>query len=195
MRGQWGVGLWAAVLLCVGTVEARELAGKDIPESISVGETTLKLNGSAVQRKLIFNIYAIALYLEQPTRSPQQAIGSDQTKRIYLRMLRDASKNQVADALRNGVKSNNANMAPVEERLKRLLGALPDVKFGDEIAITYVPGKGTVLDSSRKDKDEMVIEGKDFADAFFRIWLGPSQGISRIRRNLLAGGPAQNPRG
>jgi hypothetical protein len=110
-------------------------------------------------------------------------------------MLRDASKGQVADALRNGVKSNNNDISPVEERLKKLLGALPDVKFGDEIAITYVPGKGTVLDSSRQDKQEMVIEGKDFADAFFRIWLGPSAGISRIRRNLLAGGPVVNSRG
>jgi len=184
----WGVAVWVGLLLWAGNAESRELAGKQIPESVAVGEANLKLNGAAVQRKFIFNIYAIALYLEEPTRSAQQAIQSDQTKQIHLRMLRNASKDQVADALRSGVKSNNGDIGAIEDRLKKLLGALPDVRNGDEIAITYVPGKGTVLESSRKDKDELVIEGKDFADAFFRIWLGPSQGISRIRRNLLAGG-------
>jgi hypothetical protein len=179
---RWVIALGLGLAL---SAEAREVAGKELPEAVDVGDATLRLNGAAVQRKFFWNIYSVALYLESPTRSPQQAVATDQVKRIHLRMLRDASRAQVADALRNGVRSNSPNLGDIEERLQRLLSALPDVKLGDEITVTYVPGKGTTLHSDRKG--DLVVEGKDFADAFFRIWLGDSSGIARVRRGLMKG--------
>jgi hypothetical protein len=174
--------LVAGVLTASGA-QARELAGKSIPEEISADGKSLRLNGAAVQRKFIFNVYAVALYLERPARTAEEVISSEQTKQIHLRMLRSASREQVADALRNGVAANTKDINPLRERLERLFSELPDVKGGDEIFITYVPGKGTTLRSKRKSG--LVIEGKDFADALLGIWLGDSPGIARIRRGLL----------
>jgi hypothetical protein len=175
---------WALALTLMATVsQARVLAGQEIPDQLALEGKNLKLNGAAVQKKFIFQIYAVALYLENPTRNARQAIESDQVKRIHMKMLRNAKKEQVADALRSGVQSNTKDLNPLRERLDKLLAELPDVKAGDEIFITYVPGKGTELTSPQKKG--LLIPGKDFADALLGIWLGQSNGIARIRRGLM----------
>jgi hypothetical protein len=62
---------------------------------------------------------------------------------------------------------------------------IPNVEKGDEIVLTYVPGKGTVV--SAKNAEKGVIEGKDFADALFSVWLGPEPVQADLKTALLGG--------
>jgi len=64
--------------------------------------------------------------------------------------------------------------------------ALPesDQGEGDGIVITYVPGRGTIV--TAKGAEKGIIEGKDFADALFSVWLG---------RNPVQGGPEEGASG
>ena len=56
---------------------------------------------------------------------------------------------------------------------------------GDDIVLTYVPGRGTVV--SVKGAEKGVIEGKDFADALFSVWLGPNPVQEDLKLALLGG--------
>jgi hypothetical protein len=61
--------------------------------------------------------------------------------------------------------------------------AIPDLKKGDELTITYLPGKGTRVQS--KGGQELSVEGKDFADALFSVWLGKSPVDGDLKDGML----------
>ena len=62
---------------------------------------------------------------------------------------------------------------------------IPSVQDGDQIALTYVPKKGTVV--TAKGAEKGVIEGKDFAIALFAVWLGRSPVQADLKTALLGG--------
>lgn len=156
---------------------AKELAGVNVPEAITVDGKELKLNGAGLRKKFIFDVYVAALYAEKTSQNAQEVISSDQTKRVVMMMLRDLDKKSIVDAVRDGFKNNAGDKMPaLQERLDKFVGVIENVKKGDELAITYLPGKGTTVKT--KSGKEANVEGKDFADALFAVWLGrdPVQG-------------------
>jgi hypothetical protein len=74
-------------------------------------------------------------------------------------------------------------MGALTDRLQKLTGMFPAVVEGDQIVLTYVPGKGTSV--SAKGQDKGVIEGKDFADALFSVWLGGNPVQEDLKKALL----------
>ena len=60
---------------------------------------------------------------------------------------------------------------------------MPSVVTGDLIVLTYVPGKGTILTARGQQKG--VVEGKDFADALFSVWLGGDPVQGDLKKALL----------
>jgi hypothetical protein len=57
------------------------------------------------------------------------------------------------------------------------------VKDGSITTYTYVPGTGTVVNVG--GKDVATIEGKDFAEVLFSLWLGPKPPSEDLRKGLL----------
>ena len=76
-------------------------------------------------------------------------------------------------------------MPRLQERLKKLGAMIPDVKEGDEIAFTWVPEKGVQV--AVRGTDRGAIEGRDFADALFSVWLGPNPVDEDLKKALLGG--------
>ena len=66
---------------------------------------------------------------------------------------------------------------------KDLNALFPNVSEGDEIVMSYVPGKGTVV--TAKGAEKGTIEGKDSADALFAVWLGPNPVQEDLKKALL----------
>jgi hypothetical protein len=64
-----------------------------------------------------------------------------------------------------------------------MLGLIPDVKEGQTLTFTYLPGKGTTLQVGNKELGSL--EGKGFADAVFSIWLGPKPPSEDLKQGLL----------
>ena len=76
-------------------------------------------------------------------------------------------------------------MSVLKPRLEKFKSMIPDVEKGDQILLTYVPGKGTMV--SAKAAEKGVIEGKDFADALFSVWLGANPVQVDLKTALLGG--------
>ncbi len=178
-----------AALFCLATALpafAREVAGVTLPDSTTVEGKTLKLNGMGLRKKVVFKVYVGGLYLENPSKDAATVISSDQIKRMQLSVLRSLSTKQVTEAIEEGFEKNSkAQMGALKARLDRLGTMIPDVEKGDQILLTYVPGKGTVV--SAKNAEKGVIEGKDFADALFAVWLGPNPVQEDLKKGLLGG--------
>lgn len=119
--------------LGVGAAGERTVSGVSLPEVITVAGKELRLNGMGLRKvKIFFSVYVIALYLEEPTQDAQKAITTDEVKRMVIVMLRDASRAQFVQSMKEGILRNSGpEMPALRERLDKLEQALPALKKGD----------------------------------------------------------------
>lgn len=161
---------------------ARKLEGVELPPTATVEGKELKLNGAGVRSKFWVNVYVAGLYLQTPSKDATTIISSDQLKRVQLQMLRDLTRQQVADAVKEGFEKNSkADLPRLQERLDRFVANLRDYKKGEQMVITYIPGKGILLGGGG---EKSAIEGKDFADALFAVWLGRFPVDDNLKKGL-----------
>ncbi len=174
----------ALSLLLAAPAFAKEVAGVKYPETATVEGKELKLNGAGVRTKMVFKVYTAGLYVENPSTDGAKLISADEIKRVRMYMLRDLDKKTIGDAMAEGFKKNaGSKMAELQPRLDTFTAALPDVKKGDEITLTYVPGQGTRVQS--KSGKEITVEGKDFADALFSVFVGAKPVDGDLKDGML----------
>lgn len=178
-----------ALSLCLVAAPAaigKEVAGVTLPDTVSVEGKSLKLNGAGLRTKMVFKVYVAGLYLETPSKDGGTVVSSDQVKRMQLSILRGLDRSKITEAISEGFEKNSkAQLPALKARLDRLNAMIPDVEKGDQIVLTWVPGKGTVV--SARNVEKGVIEGKDFADALFAVWLGANPVQPDLKKSLLGG--------
>jgi hypothetical protein len=163
---------------------ARELVGVTMPETISVGEKTLKLNGLGLRKKAFFKVYVGGLYLEAPSQNPAAILASDQAKAVRMTFLRDVSKSQLKDAFVDGFEANAKEKAAAQKAaIEKLYSLIPDMKETQTLSFFYLPGKGTTI--SLGDNALGLIEGREFAEALFALWLGPKPPSEDLKKGML----------
>ena len=101
-----------------------------------------------------------------------------------MQFLRGLGKGTLVSAFREGFEKNAREQAAAhKDAVDRFLGMVTDVKQGDVVSYTYVPGKGTIVASGSREVG--VIAGKGFADALFLIWLGPKPPSDDLKKGML----------
>jgi Chalcone isomerase-like len=124
---------------------AGELEGATLPDTLKAGEKTLKLNGLGLRKKAMFKVYVGGLYLESPSKDAGTILATDQAKAIRMHFLRDLTKAQLVEALQAGFEVNAKDKIGQKDAFDKMLTLIPDVKEGDTLTFTYLPGKGTTL--------------------------------------------------
>jgi len=162
----------------------KEREGVTAPPVLDVAGKPLHLMGMGLRKKLWFKVYLASFYLEHPTEDGAQAISSDQIKQVRMHMLRDLERDKIVEAVQEGFQKNSGpDMPRLRARLDSFLKAIPDLKGGQQILITYLPGTGTVLKAGQGE--EITIPGKDFADALFSVWLGKQPVDDDLKGEML----------
>lgn len=178
--------LAVAVLIALAHIlpaQAADVAGTAFPDTVTVDGKTLAFNGGGLRTKFWVKVYAAALWVEQKSSDPAQLASSDQAKRVELVMRRAVDKATLNAAILEGFQNNSApRMAALKDRIDRFMAMIPDTKEGDRITLTYVPGKGTSVAGT--NVKEQVIEGKDFAEALFLVWLGEKPADAALKTGL-----------
>lgn len=173
-------------LALAGAAPAAELAGVKMPDTDTVEGKTLKLNGLGLRKKAFFKVYVAGLYLETPSKDPAAVLASNEAKSMRLHILRGLKGKQVSDAIAEGFERNSRSELPkLKSRLDKLAAMIPDVEEGDQIVLTWVPDKGTKV--TVRGTDRGMVEGRDFADALFAVWLGPEPVQEDLKKALLGG--------
>lgn len=185
MRIRVAVGILLCAA-CAAFAAAGEVAGVKMSDTMTVGGKALKLNGMGLRKKIIFKVYVAGLYLETPSKNAAAIVSSDQVKSMRLSILRSLEAAKITEAISEGFEKNSSGQMPaLKARLGRFNAMFPSVRTGDEILMTYIPGKGTVVTARGVEKG--VIEGKDFADALFSVWLGADPVQEDLKKALLGG--------
>ncbi|MFC1573613.1 chalcone isomerase family protein [Candidatus Latescibacterota bacterium] len=165
---------------------ARKLKKVNFPETISVDGSACKLIGVGIRKKLIINVYLGALYLEKPSKNPSQVIKSEQVKRIVMHFLyREVGADQLVEAWNEGFAKNSpGSVATLKNKIATFNSFFTaPIKSGERIIIDYRPGKGTEV--KIKGKTAGVIQDKDFMEALFAIWFGPSPPSKGLKKGML----------
>jgi hypothetical protein len=178
------LGAAALWLAAVTAAPAGEVAGVKMENTTTVEGKTLQLNGMGLRKKAIFKVYVAGLYLEIRSKEASNIVSSEQIKSIRLHMLRNLSGSELADAISDAFWMNvKSTRSALEARLQKLTMMFPSVVTGDVITLSYVPMKGTMV--TAKGQQKGVIEGKDFADALFAVWLGDNPVQVDLKKALL----------
>jgi len=181
------VFFFVLILATSAPAGAADVAGVRLPDTMDVGGRPLSLNGAAVLKKMVFKVYVVALYLPAPARDAEAAVTPDEPKGFVMHFLRPVTKKQLVDALVRGFASNGGEHAKrAEADIARLLQVVKDMEAGDRLTFTYEPGKGATV--SMTDGTTASFAGKDFADAFLLLYVGPSPPREELKRKLLGQG-------
>ena len=187
LRAMKNLTLAAALLVAVSAAAfAAEVSGVKVPDTETVDGKNLKLNGAGLRKKAIFKVYVAGLYVENPIHDATALLSSNQIKSMRLHMMRNLKGRQISDAIIEGFERNSkAQQDKLKSRLDQLTAMFPDVAEGDDVVMTWIPDKGTKV--TIRGTDRGTIEGRDFADALFAVWLGPDPVQDDLKKALVGG--------
>jgi hypothetical protein len=175
----------APVAVPLAADTSRTMNGVTMAETIEVGGRQLALNGMALRKKFVVKVYVAALYVSTRSSDADQILGEDAPRRMVMHFLRGVEKKKICEAWQDGLTKNTPEAsAELKQQFEELCGMMADVKDDDELTFTYIPEQGTEV--SVAGTVTGTIQGKDFADAILRCWIGPKPGPGEgFRKNLL----------
>lgn len=184
-----------AILLVVMALSATAVAGKKagvtMPDRVTVAGAPLVLNGMGLREAtfLKVDVYVAGLYVQHPTSNPAQLVGSDETKQLVLRFVRDVGHDDIVKAWHEGFQRNaTVPLARLQPYIAQLDAWMPSFSDGDTLTFTYVPRAGVTVAVNGVRRG--VIADADFARSLFSIWLGPRPPSGDLKRGLLGSHPS-----
>lgn len=172
-------------LLPAAAFAGAEVAGVKFDSEASLDGKKLSLNGAGLRVKVIFKVYAAALYAEKTSREPARFFELPGLVKVDLRFLRNVSGEDVAKAISDGfAKNSSGEMEKLSARLADFTALIPDVKKGGELSFNFRPGRGVEVLSGAKTLGE--IKGDDFSSALLKVWLGADPADEKLKKGLLS---------
>ncbi len=173
------------VLVITPEVWPKTLADVTMVDQIVVADTTLHLNGMGLRRKLGIKVYVAGLYLEQKTHDADEALSASGPKRFVMHYLTDrATEERMEAAWIKGFRTNSPDSYEIlEDRVMIYIDFFDDLKAGDVVECTMIPGAGTTVTLNGEELG--VIDGDDFQTALLRIGLGEKPPTNSLKRGLL----------
>ena len=166
---------------------AGTLAGVTLPDKAEVGGQTLALNGLGLRTKFFIKVYVGGLYLPQKEKAAAKVMSQDVPRRMVMHFLYSVSKEQMCDAWKEGLEQNTPKApADVKKSFTQLCAWMEPIPKGNELVLTYVPGKGTEVQVNGKAKG--TVEGKATSDAILGTWIGPDPGPGADFKKAVLGG-------
>ncbi len=180
------LALMLVFLMTASGAAAREIGGKNLPETMQAGGKVLYLNGAGIRTTYLVSIYAAGLYLTHPMQDPQRIMDADEPMAVRMHMMTGLmTPGMMADALRESLEAvAGEGFEAIRERTEAFIRA-QDVKVGDDdiCDYVYVPGEGlsVIINGERK----AVLQGLDFKKAVFGMWLSDKPCDKDLKQDFL----------
>ena len=163
-----------------------EIGGVQIPDSLTLNNTKLQLNGAGLRKKVVIKVYAGGLYLLEKETDPATIIAADEPMMIRMHFIHSKVSNEsLVSAWNEGfANATNGNIAAIEKEIEQFNGYFQDdAKKGDIYDVIYLPGQGISLEIQGKRMGP--IAGLAFKKAVFGIWLGEKPADAKLKKGML----------
>jgi len=177
-------------------LNARKLAILAIlPLLVLVGlkAQALEPNGTAIYSELGNQLYLGTLYLDTPSKSANEILGSSQRKRMELRFANAMSKRRWSQTWTQSIAINSSqeNMISAAADLSETLSSFQsNLESGDTVIFDYDPLSGTSVSANG------VTLVKDKSAALFNLllsaWIGPVPPTSQFKNAILGTADSKN---
>ena len=179
------------MLVAIGSTAfaQKKVGGIALPATQQFDNQTLVLNGAGVREKLWIDLYAAGLYLNEKTTNAARVLNSDKPVALRLHIVSKLiTSDKMVDAVTEGFeKSTGGKTAPIQDKIDTMLGFFKeDIKKNDVFDLVYLPSKNATA-AYKNGKLAGMVEGKDFKNALFGIWLSNRPADDDLRDDLLAG--------
>lgn len=177
--------LFALALGVAAPAVAAEKGGVKLPDSYTLDGKSLVLNGLGLREATIFavDVYVAGLYLPSKTKDAAQILKGDVPKHLTMKFVREVGRDKQVEAWREGFQKNAKDYGAIKAKVEELLGWMADIKDGESMSVSYVPGTGTSV--TVKGEKKGTIAGEDFQYALFRIYIGPNPPNEGLKNGLL----------
>jgi len=178
-----------AVLLAAAGAGAATVKGVSFPDAVTIAGRECRLNGVGLRTKFFVKVYLGALYLATPTGDAAAAVDAEEPKRIVMHFVHSrVGAEKIREAWEEGFRANAAAEMPgLAERLARFSAWFEaDLLEGDEVVLTYEPGRGTGV--RIRGEERGTIEGEDFMHALWSVFLGAKPADAGMKRGMLGAG-------
>jgi len=163
-----------------------KIAGIELTDSYRIGQQSLLLNGAGIRSKLFIKIYVGALYLGKTSNNAATILAAAGPKSMQMTMLyKEVEAKKITKGWEDGFEANlsDAELKPLEARLKKFNALFPALRKGDIVRMDYLPATGTRL--SINDRQLGRIEGADFFTALLKVWIGEYPADKNLKKGLL----------
>jgi regulator of protease activity HflC (stomatin/prohibitin superfamily) len=167
------------LLMAASVASARVVDGVDMPETLQFGDDVLVLNGIGTRVVMyVIKPYVAGLYLKAAETDARKIMMADETMAIRLNIISGTGRGTMMSALRKGIRSAlddiGGDFEMIRSRFDAFQDFFPEDKFeeGNYVDFAWVPAEG--LKIYKNGSFTGVIEGIDFKQAFFGIWLNDS---------------------
>jgi len=141
------------------------------------------LLGTAFKSFVIFPLVTVSLYVSD--RNLKDNVLDDVPKRIEVHYHVNVSKKELDRQTIDGIKRNFSGneLIALMPKINQIDSYYPDIRAGDRICVTYMPGIGSQVQINGSIKG--LVPGPDFAKAFFSIWVGKNPVDQKAKYKLL----------
>jgi len=180
--------LIAAVAAAQETVREPS-TGKSFPVTVRYAwhgtEYTMSLTGTAVRKKLVFKVYGMAHYAQDPPSGSKEDVfrallADGKARQITMDFARDVDAGKIRDAYMDGFRENATadEMKAIQPLVDQFVGFFAvDVKENQQFIIRWLPG-GTVV-ATVAGEEKPPITSDVFARVLWSIWLGKDSIVDR----------------
>jgi Chalcone isomerase-like len=178
------------LLLVPSLAWAVKVGETELPDTWTVNEQTLVLNGAGIREYSFLRIpvYAAALYLPARQQNEATILKAITPRVVHMKMLRDASREDSAKAWDVYLVANcKPPCAMNSEARQKFLKLIPDTRAGDTQTFVFREGG---LEIFRNGKSLDVIADTAFATVVLASWIGDVPTTENLKKRLL--GKMQN---
>lgn len=175
----------ALSLLLLFCLPLASQAADNFPAKQTLVNQAFVLNGKGIRTKLVFNLYTAGLYVAAPSKDANALMAANQPLALRMEITSGMINSEtMEEAVRDGFKkSAGANQAALQPRIEQLIAVFKQpIKEGDIYDFVYRPQNLSII---KNGKPSGTIQGADFKQAFFGIWLGASPVQANLKSALL----------
>lgn len=178
-----------AVCIVVSLLQSPPLAGATLdgiamPETATVGDKALQLNGMGTRKAtfLKIKVYVMGLYLEEKSADGPAIAASGQAKKIVMHFVRAVAESDLQDAWQEGFEKNTTNLDAIRKQLHQFHEMQASMEPGEQIVLEFTDENVTV---TVKGEVKGTITGREFQEKLLLIWLGPEPPNEDLKQGLL----------